>query len=397
MVKKSPESIHLNNLKELGADAELYADQKPVRYTYDPENTPTLTTAQMSEIERAVSSAADAGKTAEEQQAIADQMLARAGFDPSAAIGGVQVGYIEGGDGKRELRAFVSDYRDIGTSLRNVEFEPIEMNESSEITVDKPAEPDLREQIAELRAFAKRVADPNVVSLDRSDTNDGVDTRSSEDSIDESSRHQELAIETIKAELIDRVNRLEYSFDETSQERQRYRRQLDEMLNRVDSIAMKLRRAESVDPGSIRRLIDDYAGPASRAVSNDTTGIESDRRAILELQSAIEDIESEARSKLDEESYQQIKSALSSADSVISELLYDRGVVAYETDEARSYFNQMMLLIDQMQHDRLGMEAYGNEIGARLDSLRDSLATIDRRQERLPVSIGNIKSHLIVV
>lgn len=396
MIKKSPESIHLNNLKELGADAELYADQKPVRYTYDPENTPTLTAAQMSEIEQAVSSAADAGKTAEEQQAIADQMLARAGFDPSTAVDGVQVGYIESGDGRRELRAFVSDCRDIGTSLRNVEFEPIEMNGSSAITVDKPAEPDLREQIAELRAFARRVADPNVVSLDRSDTNDGVDTRSSEDSIDESSRHQELAIE-IKAELIDRVNRLEYSFDETSQERQRYRRQLDEMLDRVDSIAMKLRRAESVDPGSIRRLIDDYAGPASRAVSNDTTGIESDKRAILEFQSAIEDIESEARSKLDEESYQQIKSALSSADSVISELLYDRGVVAYETDEARSYFNQMMLLIDQMQHDRLGMEAYGNEIGTRLSSLRDSLATIDRRQERLPVSIGNLKSRLIVV
>lgn len=397
MIKKSPESIHLNNLKELGADAELYADQKPVRYTYDPENTPTLTAAQMSEIEQAVSSAADVGKTAEEQQAIADQMLARAGFDPSTAVDGVQVGYIESGDGKRELRAFVSDCRDIGTSLRNVEFEPIEMNGSSEITVGKPAEPDLREQIAELRAFAKRVADPNVVSLDRSDTNDGVDTRSSEDSIDESSRHQELAIETIKAELIDRVNRLEYSFDETSQERQRYRRRLDEMLDQVDSIAMKLRRAESVDPGSVRRLVDDYAGPASRAVSNDTTGIESDKRAILEFQSAIEDIESEARSKLDEESYQQIKSALSSADSVISELLYDRGVVAYETDEARSYFNQMMLLIDQMQHDRLGMEAYGNEIGTRLSSLRDSLATIDRRQERLPVSIGNLKSRLIVV
>ena len=62
MAKQNPESIHRTNLEELGADAELYADQKPVRYTYDPENTPTLTTAQMSKIEQAVLSAADAGK-----------------------------------------------------------------------------------------------------------------------------------------------------------------------------------------------------------------------------------------------------------------------------------------------------------------------------------------------
>lgn len=394
MAKQNPESIHRTNLEELGADAELYADQKPVRYTYDPENTPTLTTAQMSEIEQAVSSAADAGETAEEQQAIADQMLTRAGFDPSAAIDGVQVGYIEGDDGKSELRAFVSDCHDIGTSLRNVEFEPIEINRSSEIAVDKPAEPNLREKIADLQAFAEHVADSSVVSLDRPDTNDGLDARSPEDSIGEPSRHQELAIETIKTELTDCVKRLEYRFDETSQERQRYRRALDEMLDKVDSIATKLRRAESVDSGSIRLLIDDYAGPASRAVSNDTTGIESDKRAILEFQSAIEDIESEARTKLDEESYKEIKSALNSADSAISELLYDRGVVAYETDEARSYFNQMMSLIDQMQHDRSGMEAYGSEIGSSLYSLRNSLATIDRRQERLPASIGNLKSHL---
>lgn len=396
MAKQNPESIHRTNLEELGADAELYADQKPVRYTYDPENTPTLTTAQMSKIERAVSLAADAGETAEEQQAIADQMLTRVGFDPSAAIDGVQVGYIESDDGKRELRAFVSDCSDIGTSLRNVEFEPM-TNGLSEIAVDKPAEPNLREQIADLQAFAEHVADSSVVSLDRSDTNDGLDARSPEDSIDEPSRHQELVVETIKAELTDCVKRLEYSFDETSQERQRYRRALDEMLDEVDSIVMKLRRAESVDSGSIRRLIDDYAGPASRAVSNDTTGIESDKRAILEFQSAIEDIESEARTKLDEESYKEIKSALNSADSAISELLYDRGVVAYETDEARSYFNRMMSLIDQMQHDRLGMEAYGSEIGSSLYSLRDSLATIDRRQERLPASIGDLKSRLTAV
>lgn len=396
MAKQNPESIHRTNLEELGADAELYADQKPVRYTYDPENTPTLTTAQMSKIERAVSLAADAGETVEEQQAIADQMLTRVGFDPSAAIDGVQVGYIESDDGKRELRAFVSDCSDIGTSLRNVEFEPM-TNGLSEIAVDKPAEPNLREQIADLQAFAEHVADSSVVSLDRSDTNDGLDARSPEDSIDEPSRHQELVVETIKAELTDCVKRLEYSFDETSQERQRYRRALDEMLDEVDSIVMKLRRAESVDSGSIRRLIDDYAGPASRAVSNDTTGIESDKRAILEFQSAIEDIESEARTKLDEESYKEIKSALNSADSAISELLYDRGVVAYETDEARSYFNRMMSLIDQMQHDRLGMEAYGSEIGSSLYSLRDSLATIDRRQERLPASIGDLKSRLTAV
>ncbi len=393
MAKQNPESIHRTNLEELGADAELYADQKPVRYTYDPENTPTLTTAQMSEIEQAVLSAADAGKTAEQQQVIADEMLAKIGFDPSTAVDGVQVGYIESDDGKRELRAFVSDCSDIGTSLRNVEFEPM-TNGLSEIAVDKPAEPNLREQIADLQAFAEHVADSSVVSLDRSDTNDGLDARSPEDSIDEPSRHQELVVETIKAELTDCVKRLEYSFDETSQERQRYRRALDEMLDEVDSIVMKLRRAESVDSGSIRRLIDDYAGPASRAVSNDTTGIESDKRAILEFQSAIEDIESEARTKLDEESYKEIKSALNSADSAISELLYDRGVVAYETDEARSYFNRMMSLIDQMQHDRLGMEAYGSEIGSSLYSLRDSLATIDRRQERLPASIGDLKSRL---
>lgn len=396
MAKQNPESIHRTNLEELGADAELYADQKPVRYTYDPENTPTLTTAQMSKIEQAVLSAADAGETTEQQQVIADEMLAKIGFDPSTAVDGVQVGYIESDDGKRELRAFVSDCRDIGTSLRNVEFEPM-TNGLSEIAVDKPAEPNLREQIADLQAFAERVADSNVASLDGSDANDGLDTRSPEDSIGELSRHQELAIETIRAELIDRVNRLEYSFDETSQERQRYRRALDEMLDEVDSIVMKLRQAESVDSGSIRRLIDDYAGPASRAVSNDTTGIESDKRAILELQSAIEDIESEARTKLDEESYKKIKSALNSADSAISELLHDRGVVAYETDEARSYFNRMMSLIDQMQHDRLGMEAYGSEIGSSLCSLRDSLATIDRRQKRLPTSMGNLKSHLAVV
>ena len=394
MAKQNPESIHRTNLEELGADAELYADQKPVRYTYDPENTPTLTTAQMSKIEQAVLSAADAGKTTEQQQVIADEMLAKIGFDPSTAVDGVQVGYIEGDDGKSELRAFVSDCHDIGTSLRNVEFEPIETNGSSEIAVDKPAEPNLREQIADLQAFAEHVADSSVVSLDRPDTNDGLDTRSPEDSIGEPSRHQELAIETIKAELTDCVKRLEYSFDETSQERQLYRRALDEMLDEVDGIATKLRRAESVDSGSIRRLIDDYAGPASRAVSNDTTGIESDKRAILEFQSAIEDIESEARTKLDEESYKKIKLALDSADSAISELLYDRGVVAYETDEARSYFNRMMSLIDQMQHDRSGMEAYGSEIGSSLYSLRDSLATIDRRQKRLPASIGNLKSHL---
>lgn len=396
MAKQNPESIHRTNLEELGADAELYADQKPVRYTYDPENTPTLTTAQMSKIEQAVLSAADAGETTEQQQVIADEMLAKIGFDPSTAVDGVQVGYIESDDGKRELRAFVSDCRDIGTSLRNVEFEPM-TNGLSEIAVDKPAEPNLREQIADLQAFAERVADSNVASLDGSDANDGLDTRSPEDSIGELSRHQELAIETIRAELIDRVNRLEYSFDETSQERQRYRRALDEMLDEVDSIVMKLRQAESVDSGSIRRLIDDYAGPASRAVSNDTTGIESDKRAILELQSAIEDIESEARTKLDEESYKKIKSALNSADSAISELLYDRGVVAYETDEARSYFNRMMSLIDQMQHDRLGMEAYGSEIGSSLCSLRDSLATIDRHQKRLPASIGDLKSRLTAV
>ncbi|QHU91063.1 hypothetical protein GWK75_01115 [Candidatus Saccharibacteria bacterium oral taxon 955] len=396
MAKQNPESIHRTNLEELGADAELYADQKPVRYTYDPENTPTLTTAQMSKIEQAVLSAADAGETTEQQQVIADEMLAKIGFDPSTAVDGVQVGYIESDDGKRELRAFVSDCRDIGTSLRNVEFEPM-TNGLSEIAVDKPAEPNLREQIADLQAFAERVADSNVASLDGSDANDGLDTRSPEDSIGELYRHQELAIETIRAELIDRVNRLEYSFDETSQERQRYRRALDEMLDEVDSIVMKLRQAESVDSGSIRRLIDDYAGPASRAVSNDTTGIESDKRAILELQSAIEDIESEARTKLDEESYKKIKSALNSADSAISELLYDRGVVAYETDEARSYFNRMMSLIDQMQHDRLGMEAYGSEIGSSLCSLRDSLATIDRRQKRLPASIGDLKSRLTAV
>lgn len=371
MAKQNPESIHRTNLEELGADAELYADQKPVRYTYDPENTPTLTTAQMGKIEQAVLSAADAGETTEQQQVIADEMLAKIGFDPSTAVDGVQVGYIESDDGKRELRAFVSDCRDIGTSLRNVEFEPIEMNGSSRIVADEPAEPNLREQIADLQAFAEHVADSNVVSLDRPDANDGLDTRLPEDSIDEPSRHQELAIETIRAELIDRVNRLEYSFDETSQERRRYRRELDKMLDQVD-----------------------YAGPASRAVSNDTTGIESDKRAILEFQSAIEDIESEARTKLDEESYKNIKSALDSADSAISELLYDRGVVAYETDEARSYFNRMMSLIDQMQHDRLGMEAYGSEIGSSLYSLRNSLATIDRRQERLPASIGNLKSHL---
>ncbi|MBB1556116.1 hypothetical protein HG445_003975 [Candidatus Saccharibacteria bacterium] len=394
MAKQNPESIHRTNLEELGADAELYADQKPVRYTYDPENTPTLTTAQMSKIEQAVLSAADAGKTTEQQQVIADEMLAKIGFDPSTAVDGVQVGYIEGDDGKSELRAFVSDCHDIGTSLRNVEFEPIETNGSSEIAVDKPAEPNLREQIADLQAFAEHVADSSVVSLDRPDTNDGLDTRSPEDSIDEPSRHQELAIETIKTELAGYVKRLEYSFDETSQERQRYRRALDEMLDEVDSIVMKLRQAESVDSGSIRRLIDDYAGSASRAVSNDTTGIESDKRAILEFQSAIEDIESEARTKLDEESYKKIKSALNSADSAISELLYDRGVVAYETDEARSYFNRMMSLVDQMQHDRSGMEAYGSEIGSSLYSLRNSLATIDRRQERLPASIGNLKSHL---
>ena len=396
MAKQNPESIHRTNLEELGADAELYADQKPVRYTYDPENTPTLTTAQMSKIEQAVLSAADAGETTEQQQVIADEMLAKIGFDPSTAVDGVQVGYIESDDGKRELRAFVSDCRDIGTSLRNVEFEPM-TNGLSEIAVDKPAEPNLREQIADLQAFAERVADSNVASLDGSDANDGLDRRSPEDSIGELSRHQELAIETIRAELIDRVNRLEYSFDETSQERQRYRRALDEMLDEVDSIVMKLRQAESVDSGSIRRLIDDYAGPASRAVSNDTTGIESDKRAILELQSAIEDIESEARTKLDEESYKKIKSALNSADSAISELLHDRGVVAYETDEARSYFNRMMSLIDQMQHDRLGMEAYGSEIGSSLCSLRDSLATIDRRQKRLPASIGDLKSRLTAV
>lgn len=396
MAKQNPESIHRTNLEELGADAELYADQKPVRYTYDPENTPTLTTAQMSKIEQAVLSAADAGETTEQQQVIADEMLAKIGFDPSTAVDGVQVGYIESDDGKRELRAFVSDCRDIGTSLRNVEFEPM-TNGLSEIAVDKPAEPNLREQIADLQAFAERVADSNVASLDGSDANDGLYTRSPEDSIGELSRHQELAIETIRAELIDRVNRLEYSFDETSQERQRYRRALDEMLDEVDSIVMKLRQAESVDSGSIRRLIDDYASPASRAVSNDTTGIESDKRAILELQSAIEDIESEARTKLDEESYKKIKSALNSADSAISELLHDRGVVAYETDEARSYFNRMMSLIDQMQHDRLGMEAYGSEIGSSLCSLRDSLATIDRRQKRLPASIGDLKSRLTAV
>lgn len=396
MAKQNPESIHRTNLEELGADAELYADQKPVRYTYDPENTPTLTTAQMSKIEQAVLSAADAGETTEQQQVIADEMLAKIGFDPSTAVDGVQVGYIESDDGKRELRAFVSDCRDIGTSLRNVEFEPM-TNGLSEIAVDKPAEPNLREQIADLQAFAECVADSNVASLDGSDANDGLDTRSPEDSIGELSRHQELAIETIRAELIDRVNRLEYSFDETSQERQRYRRALDEMLDEVDSIVMKLRQAESVDSGSVRRLIDDYAGLASRAVSNDTTGIESDKRAILELQSAIEDIESEARTKLDEESYKKIKSALNSADSAISELLHDRGVVAYETDEARSYFNRMMSLIDQMQHDRLGMEAYGSEIGSSLCSLRDSLATIDRRQKRLPASIGDLKSRLTAV
>lgn len=394
MAKQNPESIHRTNLEELGADAELYADQKPVRYTYDPENTPTLTTAQMSKIEQAVLSAADAGKTTEQQQVIADKMLAKIGFDPSTAVDGVQVGYIESDDGKRELRAFVSDCSDIGTSLRNVEFKPIETNGLSEIAVDKPAEPNLREQIADLQAFAEHVADSSVVSLDRPDTNDGLDTRSPEDSIGEPSRHQELAIETIKTELTDCVKRLEYSFDETSQERQQYRRALDKMLDEVDGIATKLRRAESVDSGSIRLLIEDYAGPASRAVSNDTTGIESDKRAILEFQSAIEDIESEALTKLDEESYKKIKSALDSADSAISELLYDRGVVAYETDEARSYFNRMMSLIDQMQHDRSGMEAYGSEIGSSLYSLRDSLATIDRRQERLPASIGNLKSRL---
>ena len=392
MAKQNTESIHRTNLEELGADAELYADQKPVRYTYDPENTPTLTTAQMSEIEQAVLSAADAGKTTEQQQVIAYEMLAKIGFDPSTAVDGVQVGYIESDDGKRELRAFVSDCRDIGTSLRNVELEPIETNRSSEMAVDKLAEPNLRERIADLQAFAEHVADSSVVSLDGSDANDGLDTRSPEDSIDGPSRHQELAIETIRAELIDCVNRLEYSFDETSQERRRYRRELDKMLDQVDSIVMKLRRAESVDPGSIRSLVDDYAGPASRAVSNDTTGIESDKRAILEFQSAIEDIESEARTKLDEESYKKIKSALDSADSAISELLYDRDIVAYETDEARSYFNRMMSLIDQMQHDRLGMEAYGSEIGSSLCSLRDSLATIDRRQERLPASMAILKA-----
>ena len=172
----------------------------------------------MSKIERAVSLAADAGETAEEQQAIADQMLTRVGFDPSAAIDGVQVGYIESDDGKRELRAFVNNCSDIGTSLRNVEFEPM-TNGLSEIAVDKPAEPNLREQIADLQAFAEHVADSSVVSLDRSDTNDGLDARSPEDSIDEPSRHQELVVETIKAELTDCVKRLEYSFDETSQER----------------------------------------------------------------------------------------------------------------------------------------------------------------------------------
>ena len=91
MAKQNPESIHRTNLEELGADAELYADQKPVRYTYDPENTPTLTTAQMGKIEQAVLSAADAGETTEQQQVIADEMLAKIGFDPSTAVDGVQL------------------------------------------------------------------------------------------------------------------------------------------------------------------------------------------------------------------------------------------------------------------------------------------------------------------
>lgn len=104
------------------------------RFTYNPDQLPTMTAGKMKQIESAVWSAQDDGAEPSELQRIILQQLEGIGVDPETIVDGALVIRLEGVDGRQDIRAIDVSPNGFGTRIHDAELVP-EQNDSVELEV----------------------------------------------------------------------------------------------------------------------------------------------------------------------------------------------------------------------------------------------------------------------
>ncbi len=347
------------NVEELGADTELYRDEPPKVFQYDPSHVPELTTEQMSEIEDAVNAGWDNGDEPAVIQAMVNERLTSLGFNPAEAQDGVLVGKIVGDDGE-ETRAFVVDAGDFGTRLRNVELHEI-------------------------------VAEPEAVAGEPTD--EVSDEKSPEQSAEER-RVQEQMADMIVADLFDKVRVTENRMEEDADVRRNGRTVISNFIDRISKMSYALRQGGQIDRGTLQNVINEYADPARRAAQQETPYSNTELRATQELEPALADAMAEARRKLDEAHTEAMSVKLKKVEGMVQELRHNRNAGAFDTETVEQNTLAIISILDQMQYDTHGMETYGHQINARVEALRQAFGESDMRRRTAASTIEGLKREL---
>lgn len=215
------------NLEKPGTGTELYGQQEPRQYAYDPSAVPILTAKTLEAIE-------DELVMIEDPEVAKIRMIELLGenkIDASLIQNGAMVVDFIGVDGKENVRAVVMNPYDFGTHIRNSVLNPQEAtvaNKTDPETLGELSEPAVEDiEDKEFNAWIKRTQE----SVNEYITEADMTTRRSTEELEVTSENLTRRTQALKRQLED----LQRMLNRVGDPRQ-LQMQLEEMLKSVNSL-----------------------------------------------------------------------------------------------------------------------------------------------------------------
>lgn len=337
-----------SNAEELGTDAELYEEQSPQQFSYDPSKVGTLTAAQMDRIYEEAWSDKSSGRNPLEVQHGIYAKLEQLGIDPSVAQDGGLVVRFEGIDGKSDIRPIVIDAGDFGTRIRNAEMTAVETPEEESREEEKATED------KEQQEYANRLLE----------------------------------------DLRDTVRPLEQGFQENDTEYARKHHVVAELIEGLRVVSRKLMYGEPVGRHALMQLAEGVAPEALRVLNNEASTSLDERTRVVRFEEGFGDAVTESKRKLDETRQQSVKESLDAAHQVQQDLLRNRTLKANAAESMLNDTGLVVRLLGELQYDSRGFETYGHQLQQVVGRLEAAKAQRDVQSRQSDELLAQLKKAL---
>ena len=285
------------------------------RFTYDPDQLPTMTAGKMKQIESAVWSAQDDGAEPSELQQIILEQLEDIGVDPETIVDGALVIRLKGVDGKQDIRAIDVSPNGFGTRIHDAELVP-EQNDSVELEVartEREQEEDLEKVVTDIDGELKDLA-----------------------------------------EIIEKDDELQRATNGV----------IDEALSSLNELVRQLKEGgEEIDHADGATLIQQQLSNTRKLLAIETTRREQERRSAIQLGEEVTILRGGVH-QLNDERQMRLDEIISQADKAIQGMSDDRMQLIDVINDAEVTASRIAGIVNEVaySHDEHGYESYNGKL-----------------------------------